>query len=93
MPLAWQGGPVPRVLVGIAMEYDYNRSQYPMIRKGKRGEREFERATWEEALDFIAEKLKVIIVIGETVLKYDKDPEGGLTVTEIWHSLRNGLGV
>ena len=78
---------------GIAMEYDYERSQYPMIRKGKRGEGEWERATWEEALDFIAEKLKAIIVIGETVLEYDKDSEGGQTVTEIWLSVRNGLGV
>ncbi|MFH1243270.1 MAG: molybdopterin-dependent oxidoreductase [Pseudomonadota bacterium] len=46
---------------GIAMEYDYERPQYPMIRKGKRGEGEWQRATWDEALDSIAEKLKVII--------------------------------
>jgi len=46
---------------GIAMEYDYERPQYPMIREGKRGEGKWKRATWDEALDYVAEKLKAII--------------------------------
>jgi len=46
---------------GIAMEYDYERPQYPMIRKGSRGAGEWERVTWDQALDYITEKLKTII--------------------------------
>lgn len=46
---------------GIAMEYDYERPQYPMIRKGKRGAGEWQRATWDEALDYITDRLKTII--------------------------------
>ncbi len=46
---------------GIAMEYDYERPQYPMIRKGKRGEGDWERASWDEALGYIADSLKGII--------------------------------
>ena len=46
---------------GLAMEYDYERPQYPMIRKGARGAGDWERATWEEALDYVTEKLRSII--------------------------------
>ncbi len=46
---------------GIAMEYDYERPQYPMIRKGQRGAGEWQRASWDEALDYITGKLKPII--------------------------------
>jgi len=46
---------------GIAMEYDYERPQYPLIRKGERGAGEWQRATWDEALEYISDKLKVIV--------------------------------
>ena len=46
---------------GIAMEYDYERPQHPMIRRGKRGSGEWQRAGWDEALAYIADKLKTII--------------------------------
>jgi thiosulfate reductase/polysulfide reductase chain A len=46
---------------GIAMEYDYERPQHPMIREGERGEGKWKRATWDEALDYVADKLKTII--------------------------------
>ena len=38
-----------------------DRLQYPMKRVGKRGEAKFERITWDEATDIIAEKLKYTI--------------------------------
>lgn len=41
--------------------YDPDRLKYPMKRVGKRGSGEFERITWEEALDTIADKLKQVI--------------------------------
>ena len=46
---------------GMAMEYDYERPQHPMIREGERGEGKWKRATWDEALDYVSEKLKAII--------------------------------
>ena len=45
----------------IAMLYDYERPQQPLIREGKRGEGKWKEATWDEALDYIADKLKAII--------------------------------
>jgi len=41
--------------------YNADRLKYPMKRVGKRGEGKFERITWEEAYDTIAEKLKEVL--------------------------------
>ncbi|MBF0316051.1 MAG: molybdopterin-dependent oxidoreductase [Oligoflexia bacterium] len=40
--------------------YGKDRLKYPLIRTGKRGEGKFRRASWEEALDYTAGKLKEI---------------------------------
>lgn len=40
------------------MLYDYERPQHPMIREDQRGEGKWKKATWDEALDYIAKKLK-----------------------------------
>lgn len=45
---------------GLAFEYDAERPQYPMIREGSRGSGQWEKASWEEALDYIAEKINKI---------------------------------
>ena len=45
---------------GLAMLYDYERPQHPMIREGKRGEGKWKKAGWDEALDYITDKLKKI---------------------------------
>lgn len=45
---------------GIAFQYDTERPQYPMIRDGERGSGKWRRATWDEALDYIADRLKEI---------------------------------
>ncbi len=37
--------------------YGPDRLKYPLIRTGKRGEGKFRKATWEEALNYIADKL------------------------------------
>lgn len=42
---------------GIQTVYDPDRLKYPMIRSGKRGEGKWHRATWDEALDYIAERM------------------------------------
>ena len=43
---------------GIAFEYDDQRPQTPLIRSGPRGAGQWRRASWDEALDYIADKLK-----------------------------------
>jgi thiosulfate reductase/polysulfide reductase chain A len=43
---------------GIAFEHDDERPQTPLIRKGPRGSGQWRRASWDEALDYIADKLR-----------------------------------
>ncbi|KAB2888592.1 MAG: molybdopterin-dependent oxidoreductase, partial [Desulfobulbaceae bacterium] len=40
--------------------YGKDRLKYPLIRTGRRGSGEFRRASWDEALDYAADKLKEI---------------------------------
>ncbi len=42
---------------GLAFEFDDERPQTPLIRKGPRGSGQWRRASWDEALDYIADKL------------------------------------
>jgi thiosulfate reductase/polysulfide reductase chain A len=51
----------PRGAAAKAFQYDLERPQYPLIRDGERGSGKWKRATWEEALDYVADKLKGII--------------------------------
>lgn len=44
---------------GPSFMYDPDRLRAPMIRTGERGEGKFKEVTWQEALDYTAEKLKV----------------------------------
>jgi thiosulfate reductase/polysulfide reductase chain A len=50
----------PRGTGGVGMYYDEDRLKYPLIRKTKDGKQVYERATWNEAFDFIATKMKKI---------------------------------
>jgi thiosulfate reductase / polysulfide reductase chain A len=45
---------------GLAFEYDTERPQYPMIRTGARGAGQWRKATWDEALDYVADKLREV---------------------------------
>lgn len=55
------GGLCPRGGAGIGLLEDNERPQFPMIREGERGEGRWRRVTWDEAFDYIAEKLKGIV--------------------------------
>ncbi|MEO1924059.1 MAG: molybdopterin-dependent oxidoreductase [Nautiliaceae bacterium] len=46
---------------GIAAAYDPDRLKGPMIRVGKRGEGKFKQVSWEEAYEFIRQKMVKII--------------------------------
>jgi thiosulfate reductase / polysulfide reductase chain A len=48
----------PRGVGGLGLLYDPDRLNQPLIRVGERGSQEFRTATWEEALDRVAEGLK-----------------------------------
>lgn len=49
-----------RGLSSLDITYHPDRLKYPMKRTGERGEGKFERISWDDALDTIAEKLKAI---------------------------------
>jgi len=46
---------------GTALLHDSERLRYPMIREGARGEGKWKRVSWDEALNYTAEKLKKVI--------------------------------
>jgi len=48
-------------VAGLAMEYDSERPQQPLIRTGPRGSGQWRRASWSEALDYVAGKLQDVI--------------------------------
>ncbi len=50
----------PRGTGGIGMYYDKDRLLNPLIRVGKPGKQTFKEVSWEEALSFIADKMKEI---------------------------------
>ena len=56
-----EGSLCPRGAAGISLLYDNERLQSPMIRVGERGSGHFRKASWDEALDMVGEKLKGVI--------------------------------
>ena len=50
----------PRGTGGVGMYYDEDRLKTPLIRVNRRGKQEFRKATWDEAFEYIAEKMKKI---------------------------------
>ena len=55
-----QGTCCPRGAHAAETIYSPNRLPYPLIRTGPRGAGQFERASWDEALDIIAARLKSV---------------------------------
>lgn len=45
---------------GLAFQYDSERIQHPLIRTGTRGSGQWRKATWDEALEYVSDKLKEI---------------------------------
>ena len=50
----------PRGTGGVGMYHDEDRLKKPLIRVEERGKQEFREASWDEALDYIAQKMKGI---------------------------------
>lgn len=49
-----------RGAAGLVLINDNERPQAPMIRTGERGEGKWKQVSWEEALDYVAERLKKV---------------------------------
>lgn len=62
-----------KALAATQIIYGSYRIKYPIKRVGERGEGKWQRISWDEALDTIAEKLK-----------YYKDTYGGHTIAYAW---------
>lgn len=54
---AMKGAVCPRGAAGIALVNDNERPQTPLIREGERGEGKWRKASWDEAFDYMADKL------------------------------------
>ena len=57
----------PRGTGGIGMYQDEDRLKHPLIRVEKDGKQTFRKASWDEALDFIANKLEGIITVTDVI--------------------------
>lgn len=55
-----KGAVCPRGAAGKALLNDSERPQTPLIRTGKRGEGQWRKASWDEAFDYVVEKLNNI---------------------------------
>jgi thiosulfate reductase/polysulfide reductase chain A len=56
-----EGSLCPRGAAGTKLLYDDQRVQSPMIRVGERGSGQWRKVSWDEALDYVGDKLKAII--------------------------------
>jgi thiosulfate reductase/polysulfide reductase chain A len=54
------GAVCPRGAAGTALINDHERPQTPLIREGARGEGKWRKASWDEAFDYVAERLTKI---------------------------------
>lgn len=57
---AMKGSVCSRGAAGIALINDRERPQTPMIRDGERGEGKWRKVSWEEAFDYVADRLNTI---------------------------------
>ncbi len=98
--VAWlQGNPHDTILgtslcakgsAGLSLENDDERPHTPMIRTGPRGAGQWRRASWDEALDYIADKLhQTIEAFGERGIAVSD--RGGL-FTDLTKTFVNALG-
>jgi thiosulfate reductase/polysulfide reductase chain A len=55
-----KGAVCARGAAGPALVNDNERPQFPMIREGERGEGRWRKVSWDEVLDFVADRLKDI---------------------------------
>ena len=74
----------PKGVAGARLPYHPDRLKYPLKRAGKRGEGKWERVTWEQALDEIADKIKRI---------REKYKPASVAISPVWSSTNPGYGM
>ena len=84
------GGLCARGSAGLALIEDDERPQYPMIRDGARGEGKWKKVSWDEALDYTADRLKELMAKygPRTVLFSDR----GGPFLDLHQAFMRGLG-
>lgn len=60
-PGGLNGSVCPRGAAGVGLLNDPEKPQKPLIRVGARGEGKWREASWEEAFDYVADKLKAVM--------------------------------
>lgn len=75
---------------GLAFLRDDQRPQRPMIRAGGRGEGRWKHVSWDEALDYVADKLKAIM--GEHGARSVLLSDRGGPFTDVSKAFARGLG-
>ena len=50
----------PKGQAGLQVLYDPDRIRYPLKRKGKRGEGDWEKISWEEGISLVTQRLKIL---------------------------------
>jgi thiosulfate reductase / polysulfide reductase chain A len=69
-----EGSMCPKGSAGTALLYDDERLQTPLIREGERGSGQWRRASWDEALDYVGDRLNNVIQTygGRSVALYER---------------------
>lgn len=85
-----KGGLCARGAAGIALEQDPEKPQTPLIRVGERGEGKWRAVSWDEALDYVADKLKTVMAEhgGRSVLWSDR----GGPFPDLHQAFMRGIG-
>lgn len=87
---ALKGGLCARGAAGIALERDPEKPQTPLIRVGERGEGKWRAVSWDEALDYVADKLRAVMAEhgGRSVLWSDR----GGPFPDLHQAFMRGIG-
>ena len=85
-----KGALCPRGAAGLELIKDGERPQFPMIRKGRRGEGRWLKISWDEALNKVAEKIKAVQSQygGRSILWSDGDDQ----FSDLFQAFVRGLG-
>ena len=78
----------PRGTAGLGQLYDPNRLKTPLIRTRRFGMQHYASVSWEEALNYMADKMNAIRQdYGPEALALFKHGKGGTPWVELWHAM------
>ncbi len=78
----------PRGTAGLGQLYDPNRIKTPLMRTTQFGVQRFKRVSWDEALNYIADKINAIRRdYGPEAMALFKHGKGGAPFVDLWHAM------